>query len=69
MRDEQVNLYADWLPRGTYVYTYQVRATVPGEFQTMPTTLRLLLPESSGAARARCSPSALRGSSAPGPIP
>jgi len=36
MRDEQVNLYADWLPRGTYVYTYQVRATVPGAFQTMP---------------------------------
>ena len=36
MRDEQVNLYADWLPRGTYVYTYQVRATVPGEFQTLP---------------------------------
>jgi len=36
MRDEQVNLYADFLPRGTYVYTYQVRATIPGEFQTMP---------------------------------
>ncbi len=36
MRDEQVNLYADWLPNGTYVYTYQVRATIPGEFQTMP---------------------------------
>ncbi|MBN1681783.1 MAG: Ig-like domain-containing protein [Anaerolineae bacterium] len=36
MRDEQVNLYADYLPRGTYVYTYQVRATIPGEFQTMP---------------------------------
>ena len=36
MRDEQVNLYADWLPRGTYVYTYQVRATVPGAFQTVP---------------------------------
>ena len=36
MRDEQVNLYADFLPRGTYVYTYQVRASVPGEFQTMP---------------------------------
>jgi len=36
MRDEQVNLYADYLPRGTYVYTYQIRATVPGEFQTMP---------------------------------
>ncbi|NDJ84809.1 MAG: alpha-2-macroglobulin, partial [Chloroflexi bacterium] len=37
MRDEQVNLYADFLPRGTYTYTYQVRASVPGEFQTMPT--------------------------------
>ena len=36
MRDEQVNLYADYLPRGTYVYTYQVRASFPGEFQTMP---------------------------------
>jgi hypothetical protein len=36
MRDEQVNLYADFLPRGTYVYTYQIRASVPGEFQTMP---------------------------------
>ncbi len=36
LRDEQLNLYADFLPRGTYVYTYQVRATIPGEFQTMP---------------------------------
>ncbi|NLX10997.1 MAG: hypothetical protein GXY36_15210 [Chloroflexi bacterium] len=36
MRDEKVNLYADFLPGGTYTYTYQVRATVPGEFQTMP---------------------------------
>lgn len=36
MRDEQVNLYADFLPRGTYVYTYQLQATTPGEFQTMP---------------------------------
>ncbi len=36
MRDEKVNLYADFLPRGTYVYTYQVQASVPGEFQTMP---------------------------------
>ncbi len=36
MRDEQVNLYADFLPRGTYVYTYQVRASFPGEYQTMP---------------------------------
>ncbi|MEB2286532.1 MAG: Ig-like domain-containing protein [Anaerolineae bacterium] len=36
LRDEQLNLYADFLPSGTYVYTYQVRASVPGEFQTMP---------------------------------
>lgn len=36
MRDEQVNLYADFLPRGTYVYTYQVRASLAGEFQAMP---------------------------------
>ncbi len=36
LRDEQLNLYADFLPRGTYVYTYQVRASIPGEFQTMP---------------------------------
>lgn len=36
LRDEQANLYADFLPDGTYVYTYQIRASVPGEFQTMP---------------------------------
>lgn len=36
MRDEQVNLYSDFLPRGTYVYSYQVRASVAGAFQTMP---------------------------------
>ena len=36
IRDESVNLYADYLPAGTYVYSYQVRATTPGIFQTMP---------------------------------
>ncbi|MFO7320100.1 MAG: Ig-like domain-containing protein [Chloroflexota bacterium] len=36
LRDESTNLFADFLPRGTYVYTYQVRATVPGEFNVMP---------------------------------
>jgi alpha-2-macroglobulin len=36
LRDEQTNLYADFLPRGTYVYSYQIRASVPGEFQTRP---------------------------------
>ncbi|GAB4442162.1 MAG: hypothetical protein Kow00120_10980 [Anaerolineae bacterium] len=36
MRDAQVNLYADFLPRGTYVYSYQIRASIAGAFQTMP---------------------------------
>ncbi len=36
MRDEQVNLYADFLPAGTYVYSYKVRASFPGQYQTMP---------------------------------
>jgi uncharacterized protein YfaS (alpha-2-macroglobulin family) len=36
LRDQQVNLYATYLPRGTYTFTYQLRATVPGQFQTMP---------------------------------
>jgi uncharacterized protein YfaS (alpha-2-macroglobulin family) len=36
-RDEKVALFADYLPRGTYEYTYLIRASVPGGFQTMPT--------------------------------
>jgi uncharacterized protein YfaS (alpha-2-macroglobulin family) len=36
LRDSQSNLYADFLPHGTYVYTYQVQATVAGTFQAMP---------------------------------
>ncbi|MBN1583260.1 MAG: Ig-like domain-containing protein [Anaerolineae bacterium] len=37
VRDEKVALFADLLPRGTYEYTYLIRASVPGEFLTMPT--------------------------------
>jgi len=37
LRDEQANLYADYLPAGSYIYTCQIRALMPGEFQTMPT--------------------------------
>lgn len=37
LRDEDAYLYADYLPAGTYTYSYQVRASTPGEFQTMPT--------------------------------
>jgi alpha-2-macroglobulin len=36
MRDEKVALFAQYLPRGTYEYTYLMRASVPGEFLTMP---------------------------------
>jgi uncharacterized protein YfaS (alpha-2-macroglobulin family) len=37
MRDEKVALFAQYLPRGTYEYTYLMRAGLPGEFLTMPT--------------------------------
>jgi len=36
LRDQQVNLYAQHLPRGTYVFSYQLRASVPGIFHVMP---------------------------------
>ena len=31
-RDDRVNLFADWLPRGTHTYSYLVRATTHGSF-------------------------------------
>jgi uncharacterized protein YfaS (alpha-2-macroglobulin family) len=36
IRDEKVALFADYLPRGTYEYTYLLRASVPGEYLTSP---------------------------------
>lgn len=36
LRDQETRLYADFLSRGTYVYSYQVRATLPGEFRVLP---------------------------------
>ena len=36
LRDKKVALFATWLPRGTYQYTYQMRASVPGRFLTLP---------------------------------
>jgi uncharacterized protein YfaS (alpha-2-macroglobulin family) len=36
IRDEKVALFADRLPRGTYEYTYYLRAIVPGEFNVLP---------------------------------
>lgn len=37
IRDEKVVLFSDVLPRGTYEYTYLLRATVPGEYSVLPT--------------------------------
>jgi len=36
IRDEKVVLFATFLPRGTYEYTYLMRASVPGEFNVKP---------------------------------
>jgi uncharacterized protein YfaS (alpha-2-macroglobulin family) len=38
LRDEKVSLFAQYLPRGTYEYTYLMRASVPGQFLVMPST-------------------------------
>ncbi len=37
-RDERVVISADYLPAGTYVYTYIVRASTPGNYSTIPPT-------------------------------
>ncbi len=37
-RDEKVTLSASYLPAGTYVYTYLVRAGTPGQFRVIPPT-------------------------------
>ena len=37
MRDEKVVLFADYLPKGVYEYTYTFRATLPGEYRVIPT--------------------------------
>ena len=36
MRDEKVALFATYLPAGTYQYTFQVRAALPGEYRVLP---------------------------------
>lgn len=35
-RDEKVVFTANFLPNGTYQYTYYLQANIPGEFQVMP---------------------------------
>jgi alpha-2-macroglobulin len=36
IRDEKVALFADYLPAGTYEYTFLVRASLPGEYRVLP---------------------------------
>jgi alpha-2-macroglobulin len=36
IRDDRVALFATRLPAGTYQYTFQVRATLPGEYRVLP---------------------------------
>ena len=38
LRDERVVISADYLPAGTYVYTYIVRASTPGTYHVIPPT-------------------------------
>ncbi len=37
LRDEKAVLFATYLPRGTYQYTYQIRASLPGVYNVIPT--------------------------------
>ncbi len=37
LRDEKIVLFATYLGKGTYEYTYLIRASIPGRFLTMPT--------------------------------
>jgi uncharacterized protein YfaS (alpha-2-macroglobulin family) len=37
-RDEKVNLYATYLPAGTYEYVYTIRAGLPGVYNVIPAT-------------------------------
>jgi len=38
LRDEKVALFASYLAKGVYEYTYSIRCTTPGEYSVMPAT-------------------------------
>ncbi|MCC7357984.1 MAG: Ig-like domain-containing protein [Anaerolineales bacterium] len=40
LRDEKVVLFATYLPKGTYEYTYTIHASLPGVYQVIPTQAR-----------------------------
>jgi uncharacterized protein YfaS (alpha-2-macroglobulin family) len=39
-RDEKVVFLSEFLPAGTYLYTYTLQTAIPGEYQVNPTTAR-----------------------------
>ena len=50
-RDEKVVFLADFLPAGTYQYTYFLQTNIPGDYQVMPTFAReAFFPEVNGRA-------------------
>ncbi|MEJ2750633.1 MAG: alpha-2-macroglobulin, partial [Anaerolineae bacterium] len=50
-RDEKVVFLADFLPAGTYQYTYYLQTNIPGDYQVMPTIAReAFFPEVNGRA-------------------
>ncbi|RME79723.1 MAG: alpha-2-macroglobulin [Chloroflexi bacterium] len=40
LRDEKVVLFADFLSKGTYQFTYTIRTTLPGDYHVIPTVAR-----------------------------
>jgi hypothetical protein len=49
LRDERAVLFATYLPRGTYEYTYLIRASLPGEYGVIPTNAyQMYFPETFG---------------------
>ncbi|MFQ5612238.1 MAG: Ig-like domain-containing protein [Anaerolineae bacterium] len=54
LRDEKVVLFADFLPKGTYEYSYTMRATLPGDYHVIPTVAQeFYLPEVFGRSDGR----------------
>jgi len=49
LHDEKATLFATYLPKGTYEYTYLIRASLPGEYRVIPTNAyEMYFPEVSG---------------------
>ena len=54
LRDEKVVLFADFLPKGTYEYSYTFRTTLPGDYHVIPTVAQeMYFPEVFGRSDGR----------------